>query len=146
MTAHEYKPEFANMLQLSETEIALRKRWLEFDSSDEAIIQQDIDQLTSGNIDGLIEAMYEHFLSFDETRSFFPDENILRRAQSAQKQYFIRLTKGNYGVEYVQNRLHVGSTHHRIDLDPKWYIGAYNRVLAWFLPKLISKFSGDNDK
>jgi signal transduction histidine kinase len=44
----------------------------------------------------------------------------------------------------VNERLSVGSTHHQIDLDPKWYIGAYNRVLSWFLPKLIERFGGDN--
>ncbi|HEY9753937.1 MAG TPA: protoglobin domain-containing protein [Oculatellaceae cyanobacterium] len=133
-------------VQLTEAEVALRKRWLEFSPADETIIQQDIDPLVSGSFDALIEQMYDHFLSFEETRSFFPDESILKRAQTAQKRYFERLTKGNYGLDYVNDRLGVGSTHHRIDLDPKWYIGAYNRVLSWYLPKLIDRFSTDPGK
>lgn len=133
-------------VQLTEAEVALRKRWLELSPTDETIIQQDIDPLVSGSFDALIEQMYDHFLSFEETRSFFPDESILKRAQTAQKRYFERLTKGNYGLDYVNDRLGVGSTHHRIDLDPKWYIGAYNRVLSWYLPKLIERFSTDPGK
>jgi rsbT co-antagonist protein RsbR len=82
-------------LHLSESEIALRKRWLDFNERDEAILREEIDPLVDGSIDQLISEMYRHFLTFDETRSFFPDDAVLKRAQTAQKQYFSRLTKGN---------------------------------------------------
>ncbi|MBP9092458.1 PAS domain-containing protein [bacterium] len=133
-------------LTLTPKEVELRKRWLEFSASDEELIELELDVLVSDHIDELIESMYAHFLTFDETRSFFPNEQVLKRAQAAQKDYFLRLTKGTYDTEYANDRLRVGATHHRIDLDPKWYIGAYNRVLAWFLPKVIDKYSGDSEK
>ena len=133
-------------LTLTPKEVELRKRWLEFSASDEELIELELDVLVADHIDELIESMYAHFLTFDETRSFFPNEQVLKRAQAAQKDYFLRLTKGTYDTEYANDRLRVGSTHHRIDLDPKWYIGAYNRVLAWFLPKVIDKYSGDSEK
>jgi len=131
---------------LADKEIELRKRWLEFGPSDEAIIKQEIDQLVGGSIDQLIDSMYAHFLSFEETRSFFPNDHVLKHAQHAQKQYFIRFTKGNYDSQYVADRLGVGSVHHRIELDPKWYIGAYNRVLSWFLPKIVNHFKSTPEK
>lgn len=131
---------------LSDKEIALRKAWLEFVDSDEAIIREEIDPLLNACADDLMDSMYGHFLSFEDTRSFFPDTEILNRAKSAQKKYFTRLTKGNYNAGYVQDRLQVGSTHHRIDLDPKWYIGAYNRVLSFLFPKLIEHFKSDSAK
>ena len=93
-----------------------------------------IDPIVSKNVDDVMESTYGHFLSFEETRSFFPDKNTLNRARSAQADYFRRLTKGDYGQRYVENRLRVGSTHYHIDLDPKWYIGSYNRALSWLLP------------
>ncbi|MDP3507255.1 MAG: protoglobin domain-containing protein [Candidatus Melainabacteria bacterium] len=133
-------------LTLTPKEVELRKRWLEFSASDEELIELELDLLVADHIDELIESMYAHFLTFDETRSFFPNEQVLKRAQSAQKDYFLRLTKGTYDTEYANDRLRVGATHHRIDLDPKWYIGAYNRVLAWFLPKVIDKYIGDAEK
>lgn len=133
-------PSRDSQLRLSESEVALRKRWLNFSEVDERLIHEQIDKVVDGSIDDLIADMYRHFLSFEETRSFFPDDAILRRAQMAQKQYFVRLTKGNYDLEYVNDRLKVGSTHHRIDLDPKWYLGAYNTVISWCLPRLIERF------
>jgi signal transduction histidine kinase len=133
-------------LTLKPEEVELRKRWLEFSASDEELIELELDGLVADHIDELIESMYAHFLTFEETRSYFPNEQVLKRAQSAQKDYFVRLTQGKYDTEYANDRLRVGATHHRIDLDPKWYIGAYNRVLAWFLPKVIDKYNGDADK
>jgi hypothetical protein len=47
---------------LTDVEIDLRKRWLEFGPGDEAIIEEEIDKLVGGNIDELIESMYTHFL------------------------------------------------------------------------------------
>lgn len=140
----EEKPAF--LLELTEQEIVLRKKWLQFKDSDEEILTSEVNKLLSGELDTLIQHMYAHFLSFDETKSFFPDEETLKRAQFGQKQYFDRLTKGDYGASYVKDRLRVGSTHHRIELDPKWYIGAYNHVLIWFMQKLFVYFGNDAQK
>src|SRR5271168_4660333 len=125
----------ASHFVISDDEIALRKRWLEFDARDEATIKEEIDNLVSERLDELLDQMYAHFLSFEETSTFFQNESVLTRAKSAQKEYFRRLTKGNYDRAYVQDRLNVGSTHHRIELDPKWYLGAYNLALSWLLPR-----------
>ena len=133
-------------LHLSDVEIDLRKRWLELSSTDEALIADEINRLTSANIDELMDNMYRHFLSFEETRTFFTSPQILERAKSAQAAYFRRLTQGNYDAEYVKDRLCVGATHNRVDLDPKWYLGAYNHALGHLLPLLIRHFHADPDK
>jgi signal transduction histidine kinase len=127
---------------ISDGEIELRKRWLEFGDSDESVIKEEIDKLLGDRLDELMEEMYSHFLSFEETRSFFPNETTLNRAKSAQKEYFRRLTKGNYDRKYVEERINIGLTHYRIELDPKWYLGAYNHVLAFMLPLVLKRFEG----
>lgn len=133
-------------LHLTEEEIELRKRWLEFGQEDEQLLKDNVDHIVESEIDNLIESMYSHFLSFEDTKSFFPDEQTLHRAQRAQHHYFERLTKGEYGSQYVDDRLRVGSTHQRIELDPKWYIGAYNRVCGWIVPRLVAVFHSDKNK
>ncbi len=135
-------PEF----KLDDKEIELRKKWLELNPADEDLLRNEIDRVISHRVDQLMESMYGHFLAFEETKSFFHDESTLQRAQSAQKQYFERLTKGDYGPMYVQERMGVGSTHQRIELDPKWYIGAYNRACSWIIPLLTEEFRNEPDK
>jgi PAS domain S-box len=146
VTNSKYDSNGAWQLRLGNEEIELRKRWLQLEPDDESVLRNDIDPLMSGQIDQLIESMYSHFLSFEDTKSFFPDEQTLKRAQSAQKRYFERLTKGDYDAQYVHDRLRVGSTHQRIELDPKWYIGAYNRVCFWMFPKLVEAFHSNSNK
>jgi signal transduction histidine kinase len=146
MTASKYDglPHFA--LSLSAEEVELRKRWLQLEENDESLIRDELDPLIDGRVDILMEEMYKHFLSFEETRSFFPNQTILEHAKSAQADYFRRLTKGSYGEEYVKNRLQVGHTHHRIDLDPKWYLGAYNQALTLLLPQISKRYNGQPEK
>ena len=129
--------------KLSAHEIALRKQWLELQDADEKIIKDEIDGEVSHRVDELMDQMYEHFMKFEDTRRFFLNEQVLNRAKSAQAVYFRELTKGIYDEKYVENRLHVGSVHHRIDLDPKWYIGAYNHALSFFVPIITKKFFQD---
>jgi NtrC-family two-component system sensor histidine kinase KinB len=131
---------------VNDLEVVLRKAWLEFGERDEAIIKEEIDGIVSEHVDEMMDSMYAHFLAFEETRGFFPDDETLSRAKSAQKAYFLRLTQGDYDEDYVRDRLRIGSTHHRIELDPKWYIGAYNRILALIIPMLVKRLSGDNKR
>jgi len=143
-------PKTANMQgdwpnQLSEHTLELRRNWLSFSEEDEELVLE-IDDLLTDNIDPLIDDMYAHFLSFPETRKFFPNEQTLLRAQAAQKQYFLRLTKGNYNNDYVAERLTVGYTHYRIGLDPTWYLGAYNRILTWLRTLVHQRYGADTDK
>jgi len=38
--------------------------------------------------DPVIDDLYRHFLSFEETRSFFRDAAVLERVKQLQKEYF----------------------------------------------------------
>ncbi len=133
----------AKPILLSEAEIDSRKRWLCLEPKDEVEITS-FAPLMESCIDQVIEELYEHFLSMDEPRSFLSNENILNRVKQAQKAYFYRLVQGNYNNEYVSDRLNVGSTHFKIDLDPKWYLGAYSRVISLLLPGIIESAEKEN--
>src|SRR6185369_9174922 len=133
------------MSDLDDQDVDLRKRWLSFTEEDEALVE-GIDDVLQENLDPLIDDMYAHFLSFPETRVFFPDTTTLKRAQTAQKAYFSRMTKGGYDARYVADRLRVGYTHHQIGLHPRWYMGAYNRILAWFRHLVRERYKDDDEK
>lgn len=140
MTQDRQHPKAGGPLHLGDDEVERRKRWLELGEEDEQLLKENVEHLVTGDIDKLIESMYSHFLSFEDTKSFFPEPETLKRAQTAQRRYFERLTQGDYFGQYVDDRLRVGSTHQNIDLEPKWYIGAYNRVCGWMVPRLVEAY------
>ncbi len=88
-------------------------------------------------VDQVIDDLYTQFFAFEETKSFFEDEAIASRVRSMQKEYFLGLMAGDYGMEYLENRLQIGRVHERIGLEPRWYIGAYAFYVRSMLPRIL---------
>lgn len=122
----------AEMMNISDRELARRKEFLEFGPEDEERLNK-LAPLSMNYAEEVIEAFYEHLLKFEDMRAFFPDSASLARVKAKQKAYFIRLTQGNYDLDYVEERLKIGSVHEQIDLPVKSYLGMYNFYLreAW---------------
>lgn len=132
-------------MEINDQEVKRRKEFLEFRKED-ADALKDLNELAKKYADPVIEDLYRHFLAFDETKAFFRDPKTLDRVKRLQKDYFLRLTEGNYGPDYVANRLRIGTVHERINLAPKWYLGAYNFYLRTVATRLLEVFENDPNK
>jgi rsbT co-antagonist protein RsbR len=126
-------------LEIDDQEVARRKEFLEF-SEEDARTLQGLREIARKYADPVIEDFYRHILSFEETKSYFRDPDVLERVKRLQKEYFLRLTEGEYGREYVSNRLRIGTVHERINLAPKWYLGMYNHYLRLVANRLLEAF------
>jgi len=87
----------------------------------------------------IVEAFYALLLSHDQTRKFFPDEATIRRVKRTQSEYFLGLFEGRCDATYVEDRLRVGTTHERIGLSPKWYLGGYRKYLDLLHERLVKE-------
>jgi rsbT co-antagonist protein RsbR len=130
---------------LSDDEVEQRKAFLEFREEDARTLKE-LGHVARKYAGPVIEDLYRHFLSFEETKAFFRDASVLEHVKKMQTQYFIRLTEGDYGREYVANRLRIGRVHERVNLAPKWYLGAYNFYLRAVARRLLDSFSDDPTK
>jgi diguanylate cyclase (GGDEF)-like protein/PAS domain S-box-containing protein len=135
----------ARRIGIDAQEIAQRKAFLEFGEADVQLLT-DLHKHLQGTQRRFVDEFYAHLLGFDETRRFISDEQSLDRLKRTQAAYFESLTAGDYGPEYVRDRLRVGIVHQRIGLEPKWYIGAYSRYLGGLLPELWRLLSRDPQK
>ncbi|MEO6974292.1 MAG: EAL domain-containing protein [Gallionella sp.] len=128
--------------------IAERKKFLEFTDADIQILVQ-IHQFLKLNvavIDSFTDEFYRHMFTFPDLKKMLPDEDSINRLKETQSRYFMGLTAGEYGDDYVSSRLKVGHTHQRVGLEPKWYTGAYRKYLSSMLPILQAMFGDDNAK
>lgn len=103
-------------IRITDQEIARRKEILEFSDQD---VQRllEINELASQYADDIIEEFYRHLLSFEEARPFFRnDPKLVEYVKAKQKEYFLRLTQGNYDGRYVESRIQIGAVHERIGL------------------------------
>lgn len=126
-------------MELTAEEIEARKAFLEFHEDDVAALKE-MDEIAQQYADPVIDAFYEHLMAFEDTAAFFRDPATLRRVKQQQKQYFIDLTKGEYGADYVAHRVHVGAVHQRINLAAKWYLGMFNFYLRAVATKLLNAY------
>ncbi len=122
-------------LGLTAQEIAQRKEFL-------GLRDQDVERLRALHdvaqryADVVIEDFYRHLLAFEESRTFLRDPALVERLKFTQRQYFLKLTEGDYGPAYVEDRLRVGMAHERINLPLKLYLGAYNFYLQTVAARL----------
>jgi diguanylate cyclase (GGDEF)-like protein/PAS domain S-box-containing protein len=132
----------AREIGLDEQEIAARKRYLELGEDDLALLRE-VHALTSSDGAPFSEAFYDYLMEFGDLRALLKDDAIVAHLRHAQGAYFHSLTAGDYGPDYVHERLRVGLVHQRIGLEPKWYIGAYRKYLAEMIPLLWNRMQGD---
>ena len=130
---------FPDGIEMDEEELANRKRFLELGDDDVGRLT-GINDLARRYATTVIDDFYRHLMSFEETRGFFSDPQVLQRVKSMQKEYFLRLTEGNYDRAYVQDRLRIGAIHERIRLPIKSYLGMYNFYLRAVATRLVEAF------
>jgi PAS domain S-box-containing protein len=90
----------------------------------------------------LINAFYDHLMSFDFAQDLLADPEIRARLQSTQKTYFRKLTAGVYDLDYAKDRIRVGIAHERVGLTTQWYIGSYAVYLeltSHYIAKILSQ-------
>jgi PAS domain S-box-containing protein len=132
--------EITQALGLDDDEIALRKRYLELDEETLSLLAE-LHPVLEPERHRFAEGFYSHLLAFAPLRGLIGDEAGLQRLRETQAQYFSSLTAGEYGPAYVHHRLRVGIAHHRIGLEPKWYIGAYRKYLTELVRLLAERYA-----
>jgi rsbT co-antagonist protein RsbR len=115
-------------MNLAPEEIAQRKAFLELGDADVERLAA-LNELAQRYADEVIEEFYRHLLSFTEGREFFSNPATLEHVKQMQRRYFLRLTQGEYGLGYIEDRLRIGEVHERIGLPMRLYLGMYNFYL-----------------
>lgn len=123
------------ILGLDDDAVAARKAFLGFSETDIDHLRK-LHEALQGLGPEFARSFYDHILRFPETRRLIPDDQTLDRLKQTQAEYFDSLTAGEYGPDYIRNRLRVGIAHQRIGLETSWYLGAYAKYLVDMLPEI----------
>jgi len=92
--------------------------------------------------DGFVEDFYKHLERHPETARFLAEAD-LDRLKQMQTHFLERLLQGPYDETYFAERLAVGEAHHRIGLEPRWFLGAFNRYLQFCLPRFAAELGAE---
>ncbi len=133
-----------NNLDINLLEISRRKEFLELTEKDVAQLKELHNQIKDRST-SIIEDIYRHLLAFEELRRFIPNDETLNRLKETQIAYFNQLLAGDFDEKYIQNRIRVGVAHQHAGLEPRWYLGAYNKYISLLLP-IIWRLQEDDEQ
>jgi len=86
-----------------------------------------------------MEKFYAKVQKTPETQKFFSSAKQMEQAKGAQIGHWAEITKAQFNQQYGQNVQIIGSTHARIDLKPRWYIGGYSLILEHLVGAVVEK-------
>ncbi len=112
------------------------KRFLDFDEEDARRLRAALERY-GPHIDEIVERFYNHLLATEPTRDVLTRADVDRRLKDLQRGYLRSLGGGDYGDDYLRDRLRIGAAHERIGLAPRWYLGAYWLYLRDLTPRLL---------
>ena len=75
----------------------------------------------------IIDGFYQHITSVPHLKQMVGDQ--IPRLKRAQASHWQRLLSGRFDEAYFASVQTIGRVHHKIGLEPRWYIGGYTYVL-----------------
>ncbi|MBO9422383.1 globin-coupled sensor protein [Labrenzia sp. R4_2] len=125
-------------------------RRLSFHKIDETIqlsLRQN-SQLILTMLPDALDRFYEHVAGYEETANFFRDHEHMMHAKEKQIGHWQIITSGHFDIQYEASVTRIGEIHNRLGLEPRWYIGAYNFLVAELVKEInvrlpVLPFSSD---
>jgi methyl-accepting chemotaxis protein len=82
---------------------------------------------------GILDQFYARITATPEAKKYFGGEMTMRHAREMQIQHWTSIVSGRFDDAYIKSVTRIGETHHRLGIEPRWYIGGYGFILAGLL-------------
>lgn len=109
-------------------------------------VLRGVGALVDAELPRILDVLYAHVARWPELQSMFASPERLASARKRQHEHWSRLFEAIYDTEYVASVQRIATTHARIGLKPRIYIGAYLVALeemhALILRTTSGRFSG----
>lgn len=85
-----------------------------------------------------VDALIELWRRFEPTARYVRDEAVGQRLAEHQRRYLSDLVEGDFGDAHVEAMLRTGAAHHRLGLEPQWYLATTAQLITALLPPLFA--------
>ncbi len=115
----------------------LRRRlaFLELDEEDEARLRR-LWEFVAPRGEGNVRSFYDHVGRFAGLGELIGEGTRRERLHRTQQDYARDLFTMPCNARYVENRLQIGAIHHRIGLEPHWYVASCAKLLTTLMDTL----------
>ena len=130
---------------MDDTERGQRQTFLGLSDQDSANVRS-LRSVFANHARAFADRFYQHLLAHPHTAALLRDPQQLEQLKTLQTRYFAELLEGVFDQAYFEGRLRVGQTHQHVNLEPVWYLGAYNQYIQITFPLFAQAFGGNLDK
>jgi methyl-accepting chemotaxis protein len=99
-------------------------------------------QMVEAIMPGALDRFYQHLVRFPETASMFGGHAHMMHAKQMQVKHWSVIMSGDFDSTYEASVRRIGEVHNRLGLEPRWYIGGYNVLIADVLKTIASQLRG----
>ncbi len=115
-------------LQLNTHDIERRKAFVDFRPDDLSRIAA-IKDLVVDNADRYGVTFFDHLAGIEEAAGLTRNRNLLEQAKRLKHEHLIAMVQGDYGREYMEQRVRLGVLYSRAGLDVRVFLGAFHVLM-----------------
>ena len=94
----------------------------------------------------VLDGFYTHIAKFSESSRFFRNREHMNAAKAAQVRHWALIADAKFDESYAASVTKIGETHFRLGLEPRWYIGGYNFLIANLVEAVAVKMLAKSSK
>jgi rsbT co-antagonist protein RsbR len=120
--------ELMQEMGLTGAEISRRREIVTLTPADSARIAS-VRRLLEPLVPGIVDAFFDHLRRFEQARWLLGDAWLLEAARTQKQEHLHAMLGGDYGPEYVYQRVKLAVLYSRGRLPPHLFLGAYQVLL-----------------
>jgi len=97
-------------------------------SAEEKTLLSDLEEVAKEQADALTDDFYDRLLSHENTAEYFEGEDMSERHEMIAE-WFVDLFRGEYGSDYVAQRLNIGYIHVQIGLPVRYPLSMIDVIM-----------------
>jgi rsbT co-antagonist protein RsbR len=115
-------------LQLSPHDVERRKVYVGLQPDDLARIAT-IKNLVVRDADRYASAFFDRLADIEEASGLIRNRGLLEQARQLKREHLIAMVQGDYGRDYMEQRVRLGVLYSRAGLDVKVFLGAFHTLM-----------------
>ncbi len=115
-------------LQLNAHDIERRKTFVDFRPDDLSRIAA-IKDLVVDNAERYGATFFDHLAGIEEAAGLIRNRNLLEQAKRLKHEHLIAMVQGDYGRDYMEQRVRLGVLYSRAGLDVRVFLGAFHVLM-----------------
>lgn len=92
-----------------------------------------------------IEGLYDYLATFEDTRTYLPDEQVMGRHKDKLMKWFGALFSGRHDAQYMRNLYRIGEVHVKLGLPPH-YVNASMGFVRRFIGEKLTLELGRSEE